>query len=75
VAFWLEQRKCETAASTAEGVAMRTGHCADDSAVAVYELPEMGHAWPGGSGGMGYAPSPVSATDLIWTFFRDHPRP
>jgi polyhydroxybutyrate depolymerase len=75
VAFWLERQKCETAASTAEGVDLRTGQCADGSAVAIYELPEMGHAWPGGSGGMGYAPSPVHASELIWTFFGDHPRP
>ena len=33
----------------------------------------MNHAWPGGSGAMGYAPSPVNATELIWAFFRDHP--
>lgn len=75
VAFWLDRQECETAASTVEGVALRTGQCADGSAVALYELPEMGHAWPGGSGDMGYTPSPVNATELIWVFFRDHPRP
>lgn len=74
VAFWLERQKCETAESTAEGVASRKGLCADRSAVVVYELPEMGHAWPGGSGDMGYTPSPVNATELIWVFFRDDPR-
>ena len=75
VAFWLERQRCETEASTVEGVALRTGQCADGSAAALYELPEMGHTWPGGSGGMGYAPSPVNATELIWTFFGEHPRP
>jgi polyhydroxybutyrate depolymerase len=60
-------------ASTAAGVDPRTGQGADGSAVAIYELPEMGHVWPGGSGDMGYSPSPVNATELIWTFFGDHP--
>jgi poly(3-hydroxybutyrate) depolymerase len=73
VAFWLERQKCETVASTAEGANLRTGQCADGSAVTVYELPEMGHAWPAGSGGMGYSPSPVNASELIWAFFRDRP--
>jgi len=73
VAFWLERQTCEATASKVDGADLRTGQCADGSAVAVYELPEMGHAWPGGSGGMGYSSSPVNATELIWPFFRDHP--
>jgi polyhydroxybutyrate depolymerase len=72
VAFWLERQKCETTASTVDGATLRAGQCADGSMVNLYELPEMGHAWPGGSGSMGYS-SAVNASELIWTFFRDHP--
>jgi polyhydroxybutyrate depolymerase len=76
IAFWAQRQKCDTAPAIVEGgnVELRRGVCADGSAVAFYELPEMGHAWPGGAGDMGYSPSPINATDLIWTFFRDHPR-
>lgn len=61
-------------ANNVEGVDLRVGQCADGSAVAVYELPDMGHAWPGGSGSgsgsMGYSSSPINATEQIWAFFR-----
>jgi poly(3-hydroxybutyrate) depolymerase len=78
VQFWLERLKCPTTASTVEGsdIKLAQGQCANGSSVAVYSLPEMGHAWPGGDkgGGLAYAPSLISATELIWAFFRHHPR-
>jgi len=42
----------------------------------VYELADMGHAWPGGNvGGRLAAPdAPISATELLWEFFQRHPR-
>jgi poly(3-hydroxybutyrate) depolymerase len=78
VQFWLDRLKCPTTASVVEGseIKLAQGKCADGSSVAVYSLPEMGHAWPGGDkgGGLAYASSPISATELIWAFFRNHPR-
>jgi hypothetical protein len=36
-----------------------------------------GHSWPGGQRGRLFADKPVkdvSATDLIWDFFKNHPK-
>lgn len=78
VKFWREALKCDVAASAVAGsdVSLSQGTCADGSVVAIYSMPKMGHAWPGGDnkGGLAYTPSPINATELIWAFFRDHPR-
>jgi polyhydroxybutyrate depolymerase len=44
--------------------------------VVVYELAEMGHAWPGATGDdrLAAPDAPISATDLLWRFFQRHPR-
>lgn len=75
--FWFEKLGCSTAVSTVEGnIQLTEGTCSDGSSAKAYFLPDMGHDWPGGpaSSSMGYAASPVNATELIWEFFRAHPK-
>lgn len=75
-AFWLQEFGCDPRSTTLAGtnVDMAQGPCPNGSNAAIYTLPDMGHAWPGGRSGMAYTPSPIDATELIWKFFRDNPR-
>ena len=78
--FWLEKQNCTAKPSQVEGTAIERidGVCANGSEAIIYALPDMGHAWPGSDGTqkktLAYAPSPLNATELIWRFFRDHPK-
>ena len=45
--------------------------------IVFYRLQKGGHSWPGGEKGRFRADSPlknISATDLIWDFFKNHPK-
>ena len=49
------------------------------SAVELYTIKGQGHAWPGGKKGLrnGNADDPtqeISATDIMWEFFKSHPK-
>ncbi|MCM6778335.1 polyhydroxybutyrate depolymerase [Nocardia sp. CDC159] len=56
------------------GITVSTARCGDGSDVAVYRLPDMGHAWPGGARSSHSDPEAgVNATDLAWDFFQAHP--
>jgi branched-chain amino acid transport system substrate-binding protein len=50
--------------------------CRGGSEVVVYELAEMDHAWPGATGddAMAAPDAPISASELLWEFFKAHPR-
>ena len=51
--------------------------CPAGRAVEWYQLADMGHAWPGGKRGSGLGDEPstaLDATDVIWAFFKAHPR-
>lgn len=76
--FWLSSRDCKPSTLKVENtnIELVAGACADGSAAAVYTLPEMSHAWPGGMGTsrIAYPAAPIKASELIWTFFRDHPK-
>ncbi|WP_194819682.1 PHB depolymerase family esterase [Nocardia sp. XZ_19_385] len=57
------------------GITLTAGKCADGSDVQVYKMPEMNHSWPGGQrGGLVDPAAGVSATDLMWEFFKTHTR-
>jgi polyhydroxybutyrate depolymerase len=53
-----------------------TSRCRDGTEVVVYELADMGHAWPGADGDdpMAAPDLPVDANDLLWAFFERHRR-
>ena len=48
------------------------------TAVVLYTITNGGHAWPGGRKSYFFSDEPsheISATDVIWEFFKDHPKP
>lgn len=62
--------------SLPNGITHVTLKCADGSAMSVYRLPDMGHAWPGAQDGELADPEAgINATDLIWNFFKRIRRP
>lgn len=53
--------------------------CRGDSELKAYVIEGLGHVWPGGTTlfpeeVVGPSKSPVRATELIWEFFRRHPK-
>jgi poly(3-hydroxybutyrate) depolymerase len=53
------------------------GGCAAGTAVTLYTLQDERHTWPGGTKWAFWADEPsreISATDVTWEFFKDHPR-
>ncbi|MEX2159422.1 MAG: flexitail domain-containing putative surface protein [Dehalococcoidia bacterium] len=51
------------------------GSCDDGAAVQLYIVDGGGHTWPGAFDvpSLDYTTHDISATDLIWQFFQDHP--
>lgn len=55
--------------------------CAEGSAVELYVVDGGGHAWPGSALSaasasiLGPTTEEIDATELIWSFFQDHPMP
>jgi polyhydroxybutyrate depolymerase len=80
VAAWRRQLGCLPpliAPYGAGGQVTRSAtRCRDGTDVVVYELAAMGHAWPGATidDPMSAPDTPISASDLLWEFFEDHPR-
>jgi len=51
--------------------------CAGGAAVRLCTVDGGGHTWPGGTPvpSLGYTTTNISATDEMWTFFKQHPMP
>lgn len=78
-AFWAKANDCapEPRKETRGVIVHWRYDCPAGRAVEWYQLADMGHAWPGGERGsrLGDAPSTaINATDVIWAFFKAHPR-
>jgi polyhydroxybutyrate depolymerase len=76
---WQERLSCKESATTQQalpnGITLSAFRCADGSDLAVYRLPKMGHSWPGAaSGGLSDPGAGISATDVMWEFFKAHSR-
>jgi polyhydroxybutyrate depolymerase len=74
MAFWVKQNGCAATPVRSETLALRTtkySDCASDSAVELYAIQGGHHMWPGVS----LSGNAVPATDLIWSFFAEHPKP
>ncbi|WP_260860349.1 alpha/beta hydrolase family esterase [Streptomyces cupreus] len=74
---WEKRLRCESdSPRKVEKQATRTtARCADGSRVVTYRLSEMTHSWPGGSNSdMAFTDTTLNATDLVWEFFRFHPK-
>jgi polyhydroxybutyrate depolymerase len=80
VAFWVKRNGCaDTPVKERKGkvIIERYGDCAAGTAVALYTIQDEGHTWPGGTKWAIWADEPsreISATDVIWEFFRSHPK-
>ena len=77
--FWAEANGCNTALRSEDrgGYIVGRHECPSPIAVEIYSVKDNGHAWPGGRSGsrLGDTPSTsVNATDIIWAFFRAHPK-
>ncbi|PKK87369.1 MAG: hypothetical protein CVV64_22205 [Candidatus Wallbacteria bacterium HGW-Wallbacteria-1] len=75
--FWAKANDCEAKVTEQDlGFAMHWKHnCPNQKTVELYLVKDNGHAWPGGQPGTRRADTPsqaMNATDVIWTFFRNH---
>jgi polyhydroxybutyrate depolymerase len=78
--FWVKENSCPTAPQHTESGTLRTdlySPCKSGTAVELNAIEGQGHAWPGGDRITRILDQPdqtVSATNLIWTFFQQHPK-
>jgi len=77
--YWARANRCEPSPLSQDHGRYKTytHRCPPGSAVQIYVVNDMGHAWPGGQPGTRFADRPsdaINATDVIWSFFREHHR-
>jgi polyhydroxybutyrate depolymerase len=78
--LWVKADGCSvTVKSEHPGIHLANyGGCQDGTAVDYYVVQGGGHDWPGGKQMAAFLDKPnpdIPATDLIWSFFKDHPKP
>ena len=78
--YWAGANGCGSTPQMAERGSVITWRyaCPAGRAVELLQLRDNGHAWPGGARGsrLGDVPSTaIDATEVMWTFFKGHPRP
>jgi len=82
ISFWVEHNNCNT---TPEQYISESGKIIVDiyhgginnTEVTLVTIVDGTHSWPGGKKGWLGGPEPtqeISATDMIWDFFKDHPK-
>jgi len=80
VAFWVKHNRCGASPVREKRgtvVVERYRDCTAGTAVTLYTLQGEGHTWPGGTKWAFWADEPsreISATDVIWEFFKAHPK-
>jgi polyhydroxybutyrate depolymerase len=77
--YWARANGCDITPRLSESGTVITWRyaCPAGRAVEVLQLRDNGHAWPGGERGsrLGDKPSTaIDATEVMWAFFRAHPR-
>jgi polyhydroxybutyrate depolymerase len=78
IAFWVKANGCSPTPKTeisASGNIVKDTYtgCANGTEVVLYTIVNGGHAWPGAA--QGDRPTQeISATDLLWEFFKEHPK-
>ena len=81
MAYWAERNGCPAAPARSESgkiVHDVYGPCTQQAAVELYTVTDGEHAWPGGeavSAQVGEPTMEISATPLMWEFFKAHPLP
>jgi len=79
VSFWVGHNKCSVNPKVDENgsiIKEAHGNCENGSDVVLYTIKGEGHTWPGGKKG-GYPGADesigeISATDIMWDFFKNH---
>jgi len=82
ISFWVEHNQCNT---TPEQNISESGNIIIDTysegmnntEVKLVTIVDGTHSWPGGKKGWQGGPEPtqeISATDMIWDFFKEHPK-
>ena len=74
IAFWVKKDGCSPTPKHDENGAAHTdvySGCKNGTGVALYAIQGGRHSWPGGR----ISGSSVPATDLMWSFFLQHPKP
>ena len=80
VSYWVKNNKCSTRPTRKElGNVLIETHADGDrrTAVVLYTIKGGKHSWPGGTRGWIFGDEPtqeISATDLMWEFFKHHPK-
>ena len=77
--YWARANGCGTTPRMSErgAVIIWRYECPAGRAVELLQLRDNGHAWPGGARGsrLGDKPSTaIDATEVMWAFFKAHPR-
>lgn len=77
--FWARANRCDSEPIRKDSAEIQqlSYRCPKGLAVEWYVVMDGGHAWPGGVRGSRRGDDPgdtLDATDLIWAFFRDHPK-
>lgn len=79
--FWITADQCPgTVTREASGPVVHEAYspCSDGTAVELYTIQDGGHAWPGGTQTgtrVAKSTSSLNATDILWNFFLNHPKP
>ena len=82
MAQWAKRNGCpagDTEHPITADVTRLTWNCPPTAAVELYRVTDGGHTWPGSpvsnslSGIMGHTTMNVSANEIMWKFFLDHP--
>jgi polyhydroxybutyrate depolymerase len=79
IAFWVKANQCQatptTEMSASQNIIKETYlSCANGTEVILYSIANGGHAWPGSNRG-DRPTQEISATDLLWDFFKAYPKP
>jgi len=82
VSYWVSRDRCKTGPEReVSGQITREIYSGglNGTEVALYTVKGQGHAWPGGGSGLLYGnmdepTKEISATDIIWDFFKAHPK-
>lgn len=77
--FWANANGCANPPEKLDGAAfvLWQYRCPAGRAVEIYLVKDNGHAWPGGQPGSRRGDKPstsLNATDVIWEFFKAHPK-
>jgi polyhydroxybutyrate depolymerase len=78
LARWAGRGSCGPSRSSAVGTDVTTltwGPCTGRAALVHYRITDGGHTWPGAraKSGPGKTTNTISATAIMWSFFRAHP--